>query len=241
MNGSPIPDPAVLAAVRERLDGVRDRLAEAARRSGRRPEAVRLIAVSKFHPASSVAAAAACGQRLFGENYIREARAKQDALARMPLEWHCIGHVQSNKAADAAGRFALIHTLDAERTAQALSRRLAPGTVQEVLIQVNTGNEPQKTGIAPEGVPALAEALLALPGLRLRGLMCLPPCFDDAEAARPHFAALRNLRDALSRRLGLELPELSMGMSGDFEQAVEEGATLIRVGTDIFGPRPERA
>ncbi len=241
MNKPATPDPAVVAAIRERLDGVRDRLAEAVRRSGRKADDVRLTAVSKFHPASSVAAAAACGQRLFGENYIREALAKQAALSGLDLEWHCIGHVQSNKAGDAAGRFALIHTLDGERTARALCRRLAPGTTQDVLIQVNTGKEPQKDGVAPDGLFPLAEAVAELPGLRLRGLMCLPPFFDDGEAARAHFSTLRELRDALSRRLGLELPELSMGMSGDFEQAVEEGATLIRVGTGIFGPRPERS
>lgn len=225
----------------ERLEEVRERLAAAARRSGREPQEVRLVAVSKFHPASAVAAAAACGQRLFGENYVREALAKQAELSDTNLRWHCIGHIQSNKAGDAAGRFALIHSVDSLKLARALSRRLAPDAVQDVLLQVNIGSEPQKGGVAPEDLFPLAEDVAALPGLRVRGLMCLPPFFDDGEAARPFFARLRALRDATQRRLDLEMPELSMGMSGDFEQAVEEGATLVRVGTKIFGPRPARA
>ena len=223
----------------ERLRGVRERMAAAARRSGRAADAVRLVAVSKFHPAVAVAAAAACGQRVFGENYVQEALAKQDQLRDSDLEWHSIGHVQSNKAGDVAGRFALIHALDSLKLAGALNRRMTQmRRAQDVLIQVNIGAEPQKAGVLPADLPGLAEAVAALPGLRLRGLMCLPPFFDDAEAARPFFVRLRELRDGLRSRLDLELPELSMGMSGDFEQAVEEGATLVRVGTTLFGPRP---
>ena len=136
----------------------------------------------------------------------------------------------------------LIHTVDNLKFAETLARRLPEGIpVQRVLLQVNIGNEPQKAGVDEHDLPALAEAVLALPRLEVRGLMCLPPFFDDGEAARPYFARLRELRDDLEARLGIKLPELSMGMSGDCVQAVEEGATLVRVGTDIFGPRPVKA
>ena len=229
------------AALGERLEAVRDRLARAARASGRSPETVRLIAVSKLHPVEAIVAAMGFGQRAFGENYVQEALAKQEALPDSSIEWHCIGHVQQNKAKDVSGRFALIHTVDSLKFAEALARRL-PDTVrrQDILIQVNIASEPQKFGVNEQELPALAEAILAVPRLRIRGLMCLPPFFDDGESARPYFARLRELRDSLQARLDIPLPELSMGMSGDCEQAVEEGATLVRVGTDIFGPRPVR-
>ena len=214
--------------------------AEAARAAGRPADAVRLVAVSKFHPAGAVAELAGLGQRDFGENYVQEARAKQEALADLPLRWHAIGPVQTNKAKDVAGRFALIHTVDSERLAEALARRLEPGIEQEVLIQVNIGYEPQKAGVEPGGLAALMERLLTAPRLRVRGLMCLPPRCGEGEEARPYFARLRELRDEAERRFGVDLPHLSMGMSGDYRQAVAEGATLVRVGTDIFGPRPLR-
>ncbi len=233
--------PAEKEALGERLEAVRDRLVRAARVSGRSPDAVRLIAVSKLHPVEAIVAAMGFGQRLFGENYVQEALAKQKALPDPSIEWHCIGHVQLNKAKDVSGRFALIHTVDSLKFAEVLARRL-PETVrrQSILLQVNIGNEPQKSGVNERDLPALAEAILAIPRLRICGLMCLPPFFDDGEAARPYFARLRELRDSLQTRLDIPLPELSMGMSGDCEQAVEEGATLVRVGTDIFGPRPAR-
>ena len=227
-----------VSALGERLAAVRERLVQAARRSGRAPESVRLIAVSKLHPAEAIVAALGFGQRVFGENYVQEALAKQTALSDPAIEWHCIGHVQTNKAKDVSGRFALIHTVDSLKFAETLARRLPEGvTEQAVLLQVNIGDEPQKAGVALAGLPALAEAVHGLSGLRLRGLMCLPPVFDAGEAARPYFARLRELRDRLETQLGIALPELSMGMSGDCEQAVMEGATLVRVGTDIFGVR----
>lgn len=229
----------------ERLAAVRERLADAAREAGRRPEDVTLLAVSKFHPVEAVRAAFALGQRAFGENYVQEALAKQEAFPELAVqggEWHCIGHVQTNKAKDVAGRFALIHTLDSAKCAETLARRLAPGAPrQAVLIQVNIGSEAQKAGVSEDELPRLVESVLALPRLALRGLMCLPPFFDDGEAARPFFARLRALRDETAARFGIPLPELSMGMSGDFVQAVREGATIVRIGTDIFGPRPARA
>ncbi|MEG2004630.1 MAG: YggS family pyridoxal phosphate-dependent enzyme [Bilophila sp.] len=235
-------NPSECAALGERLEAVRERLVRAAHNAGRAPEDTRLIAVSKLHPAEAIAAAATFGQRVFGENYVQEALAKQDELAGKDVEWHFIGHVQTNKAKDVSGRFTLIHTVDSLKFAETLARRL-PETVarQGVLLQVNIGDEPQKAGVAIADLPALAEAVFALPQLEVRGLMCLPPVFDAGEGARPYFARLRELRDALEARLGVALPELSMGMSGDCSQAVEEGATLVRVGTDIFGPRSARA
>ena len=231
-------NPSETAALGERLEAVRERLVGAARAARRKPEDVRLIAVSKLHPVEAILAAYGFGQRVFGENYVQEALAKQDALPDLDVEWHCIGHVQTN----VTGRFALIHTVDNLKFAETLDRRL-PESVpsQAVLLQVNIGNEPQKAGIDEHDLPALAEAVMALPRIKVRGLMCLPPFFDDGEAARPYFARLRELRDDLETRLGVKLPELSMGMSGDCVQAVEEGATFVRVGTDIFGPRPAKA
>ncbi|MDE7064102.1 MAG: YggS family pyridoxal phosphate-dependent enzyme [Desulfovibrionaceae bacterium] len=233
------------AALRERWEAVRRRLADAVRAAGRAEEEVTLVAVSKLHPVESMACLAAWGQVDFGENYVQEARAKQGALSGNPecvaMRWHCIGHVQSRKARDVAGRFALIHSLDSLKLAVGLEKHLeSSGTRQPVLIQVNIGGEVRKSGAAVEELPALAEGVMGLPHLELQGLMCLPPIFDDGPAARPHFARLRGLRDDLERRLGCTLPHLSMGMSGDFEEAVAEGATLVRIGTDIFGPRPAR-
>lgn len=235
-------NPSETAALGERLEAVRERIAKAARAAGRKPEDVRLIAVSKLHPVEAVRAAFGFGQKVFGENYVQEALAKQDAIPDLDIEWHCIGHVQTNKAKDVTGRFALIHTVDNLKFAQTLDRRLPEDkAVQRVLIQVNIGDEPQKAGVDERELPALAEAVMALPRIEVRGLMCLPPFFDDGEAARPYFARLRELRDDLEKRLGVKLPELSMGMSGDCAQAVEEGATYVRIGTDIFGPRPKQA
>lgn len=234
-------NPAELAA---RLARVRERLDHACAACGRRPEDVLLVAVSKFHPASDVAAVAGAGQVDFGENYAQEALEKRAELAREPvaarIRWHMIGHVQSRKAALVAGAFALIHTLDSVKLADALERRLADsGAMQPVLMEINIGEEPQKAGIMAADAASLAEHVLArCPHLELRGLMCLPPVFDAGDAARPYFARLRRLGGELRSRLGIGLPELSMGMSGDFAAAVAEGATIVRIGTDIFGPRP---
>ncbi|MBD5538908.1 MAG: YggS family pyridoxal phosphate-dependent enzyme [Desulfovibrio sp.] len=230
-----------------RLFKVRESLARACTDTGRRPEDVLLVAVSKFHPASDIAAVAAAGQRDFGENYVQEALEKRAGLADDPvaahIRWHMIGHVQSRKAAQVAGAFVLIHTLDSVKLADALERRLAvTGALQPVLMEINIGAEPQKAGVMPEEAEALgAHVLGACPHLELRGLMCLPPVFDAGDAARPYFARLRRLGEDLRSRLGIAMPELSMGMSGDFAAAVAEGATIVRIGTDIFGPRPPKA
>ena len=232
--------------LRERYARVLERLDATCAAAGRGRDDVVLIAVSKLHPAADVAAVARAGQLDFGENYVQEALQKREELAGEPacrnVRWHMIGHVQSRKAAQVAGAFALIHTLDSRKLADGLERRLAVLEArQPVLMEVNVAAEPQKSGIMAEDLPALADYIVeSCPHLELRGLMCLPPVFDAGEAARPHFARLRVLCEELRARLGLPLPELSMGMSGDFEAAVAEGATLVRIGTDIFGPRPPR-
>ena len=234
------------AELLERYARVRERLAAACRAAGRLPEEVRLVAISKLHPAGAVRALARAGQVDFGENYVQEAMQKREELADLPssaIRWHMTGHIQSRKAAQVAGAFACIHSLDSRKLADGLERRLVSLELrQAVLLEVNVGAEPQKSGVMVDALPALAEYVLEqCPHLELRGLMCLPPVFDAGEAARPAFALLRRLRDALQDRLGLPLPELSMGMSGDFEAAVAEGASMVRIGTEIFGPRPVRA
>lgn len=233
----------------ERYEKVMERLDRAVQAAGRKREEITLIAVSKLHPAEMVAEVAALGQVDFGENYVQEALEKRETLDNMlPLErsaalrWHMIGHVQSRKAAQVAGHFDLVHTLDSERLAQALEKRCAQAGVQQrVLIEVNVGEESQKSGVDRKDLPALADYVQAsCPHLELQGLMCIPPVFDAGEAARPYFALLRTLAEKLRSETGLSLPHLSMGMSGDFEWAVMEGATFVRVGTDIFGPRPPK-
>ncbi len=202
--------------------------------TARLPPGVTLIAVSKTQPVEAIREAYAAGQRHFGENYVQEWRPKAEALADLPgLVWHFIGGLQTNKARFLAGRVAWVHTVDRIELARELSRRcVAAGAGLRVLLEVNLGGEAQKGGCAFSAAPALAEAVRALPALELAGLTCIPP--PDQEP-RPHFRALRALRD----RLGLA--ELSMGMSADWPAAVEEGATFVRLGTAIFGARPVRA
>jgi len=203
---------------------------------------VTLVAVSKTQSADAVREAYDAGQRDFGENYAQEWREKAAALADLPgLVWHFIGGLQTNKVkyllpADAgAPRAAWVHTVDRLALAEEMSRRAArSGAAAKVLLEVNVAGEAAKSGCAPEDVPALADAVSALPGLELRGLMCIPPAEGDP---RPHFARVRALRDGLGRGL----PDLSMGMSGDYEAAMEEGSTVVRVGTAIFGARPAKA
>ncbi|WP_233489580.1 YggS family pyridoxal phosphate-dependent enzyme [Solidesulfovibrio fructosivorans] len=221
----------------KRLAHVKGRIADACAACGRDPAAVTLVAVSKLHDVAEVAAMAACGQRIFGESYIQEALPKMEA-APAGLAWHFIGHLQRNKAKLAVARFALIHTVDNADLAGILQKRTAEaGLTQDICLQVNVAGESQKSGVDPRRLPKLAEAVAAMGALRLVGLMVIPPVFDDPEGARPVFARLRTLRDELASRLALPLPVLSMGMSGDLEAAVMEGATHVRVGTDLFGPR----
>jgi len=214
------------------------RIAEAARQSGRKPEQVRLVAVSKTHGPEAVKEALAAGQILFGENYVQEAQDKIAAVGPGP-SWHFIGHLQSNKAKVVAELFDVVQSVDRLKLAKALDRRAGElGRKLGVLLQVNVGGEAQKSGCAPAEAANLAQEVAKLEHLELTGLMTMPPFFDDPQRARPLFAQLREL----AVRLGRDLPEgamrhLSMGMSGDFEAAIAEGATLVRVGTAIFGQR----
>jgi hypothetical protein len=226
------------AGLPDRLAEVRRRIAAAADTAGRDPSDVTLIAVAKTFPAELVAQAVAAGATDIGENRVQEAAAKRPTVP--PAIWHLIGPLQRNKAAAALATFDVLHTVDRDEIAERLQLLLErdwPGRRQRVLMEVNVGREPQKAGVLPEDAPALATAILARDRLELLGLMAIPPFGDDPEASRPHFRALRELRDRLSDRLGRALPQLSMGMSLDFEVAVAEGATIVRVGTAIFGGR----
>lgn len=219
------------------LEEVRHRIAAAAHRVGRDPASVKLVAVSKTKPVELLREALAAGQRLFGENYLQEARPKIEALGEAAA-WHFIGHLQSNKSKAAVNLFELIHGVDRPKLALALDAAAARGDkIQEILIQVNLAGEESKSGVSPEAAPELLKDIARLPHLRVMGLMTMPPWLTDPEAVRPYFRRLRELRDRLLQLDLGPLPELSMGMSGDFETAVEEGATLVRVGTAIFGER----
>lgn len=223
------------STIAERIAVLRERIAAAAARAGRRPESVRLLAVSKTKPAEQIREAYEAGQREFGENYVQELTAKAAALSDLPdVRWHLIGPLQRNKAKPVVPLVSLVHTVDRPELAVELDRRAsAAGRAVSVLLEVNVSGELSKAGCAPADAPALAETVRALPHLALAGLMTIPPDTEDRELSRPHFRRLRELRDSL----GGELPELSMGMSHDFEIAVEEGATIVRVGTAIFGAR----
>lgn len=208
-------------------------------RHGREAGDARIIAVSKLHPASRVAVLAENGQNDFGENYIQEALHKQGEIQVEGIRWHFMGQLQRNKAKFIPGHFALLHSLDTSRLAQELHKHAQKqGLVQDVLLQINFEQERQKGGVAPEHAPRLAEEVLQLPALRMRGLMTLPPFDLDLDHKQKLFARLRDLRDALQQRLGLPLSELSMGTTDDFPRAIAEGATMVRIGTRIFGPRP---
>jgi len=222
----------------ESVRAVRERIAAAARSCGRSVDSVTLVAASKSQRPPLIEAAASLGVTHFGESYVQEALGKLEALAHLPLTWHFIGQIQANKTRAIAARFAWVHALDRLRLAQRLSaQRPFHAPPLNVCIQVNLAAEASKAGAPPEEVPALAQQIGALPGLRLRGLMCLPPEETAVERQRYWFARLRELFEMLNAR-GAGLDTLSMGMSADLEAAVVEGATLVRVGTALFGPRP---
>lgn len=221
-----------MTEVSERFAEVETRIVDACRRAGRARDEVRLVAISKRQPEERLEAAVALGHRDFGENYAQDFRAKQQA--RPELAWHFVGHLQRNKA-KLVTEAALVHTLDSARLAETLDRlgreraRRIP-----VLVQIHQGGEATKSGIEADAASGLLASLVERTGLEVRGLMTLPPPGEG----RRHFAALRELRDALAAETGLPLSDLSMGMSGDFEAAIAEGATIIRIGTALFGPRP---
>ncbi len=225
-----------MTPIAQNLAAVRQRITAAAQKAGYDPAQVRLVAVSKTKPVELIREAVAAGQRLFGENYLQEAKAKIEALGQAAA-WHFIGHLQSNKAKAAVGLFELIHGVDRLKLARALEAAAASlGKEQDILLQINLAGEASKSGATPAAAADLLRQVLLLPHLKVLGLMTMPP-FLPPEAVRPYFRELRELRDSLQDLSGRVLPELSMGMSGDYEVAVEEGATLVRVGTAIFGSR----
>jgi PLP dependent protein len=222
-------------AIRERLTIVQARIGAAAYKVGRDASSIRLVLASKTQPSDAIRAAAEAGAVDFGENYVQEAIAKRAELADLSeIRWHLIGHLQTNKAKTAAGAFALIHSVDSVRLADALARA-QPSPRLHALIEVNLGGEASKTGVAPDGVAAILEA--AREKIEIDGLMTIPPPAPRAEAARPYFARLREMRDRLATESGYALSELSMGMTDDFEVAIEEGATIVRIGRAVFGER----
>jgi len=228
--------------IQQNLRMIRERIEQACHDCGRDPHAVRLVAVSKTKPAADVMAAFAAGQKLFGESYVQEFTDKAEQV-EAPVDWHFIGHLQSNKVKYLRGRVRMIHSVDRLSLAREINRqwkRIDERT--DVLVQVNLAGEQSKSGTAPQQAPALVRKLSELPHLRVRGLMTLPPFFEDPQAVRPYFRQLRELSEEIA---GLDLPgvgmdELSMGMSHDFPAAIAEGATLVRVGTAIFGARETR-
>jgi len=229
------------ATLGDQLAAVRARIATAAARGGREAQAVRLIAVTKTFSAALAADIVALGVLDLGENRVQEAAAK---IAELPAEvrWNLIGHLQTNKASRAATLFGTVHSVDNPRVAEALSaRRPEDMPPLDVLVEVELTGIPGHTGAPPDELDALVAAVEELPRLRLRGLMTMAPLVDDVELARPTFVRLRGLRDELEQRVGRQLPELSMGMSNDFEVAVEEGATMVRLGRVLFGERPPRS
>lgn len=230
--------------LRQRLERVLERMAEAAVRANRRPDDVKLVAVSKTHPAEIIREAIVAGVTDLGENRVQEAEAKIPEVGRQAARWHLIGHLQSNKARRAVELFDVIHSLDSAALARRLDRACGEMGREElpVLIQIDLGQEATKSGSAESEVPEIIDAIRQSQRLRLTGLMTLPPYFDDPEQARPFFRRLRELRDELRAQgvFGESSGELSMGMTHDYEVAIEEGATMVRVGTAIFGARESK-
>lgn len=229
-----------MSPISERLQAVWARIGEAARAAGRAPYSVKLVAVSKMQPATAIRMAYAAGQTAFGENYVQEAFAKMAELAGLDLEWHFIGPIQSNKTRLIAERFHWVHSIDRLKIAQRLNdARPAYLPPIAVCIEVNISNEASKSGVAPKELPALAAAVAKLPRLWLRGLMAIPAPTKDSKEQHIAFARLRTLQDRLNAQ-GMALDTLSMGMTDDFEAAIAEGATIVRIGTAIFGPRASK-
>jgi len=226
--------------LKRNLDSVMNRIKQSAVSSGRDPESVRLVAVSKTIPAETVKKAIDAGANTLGENYIQEAKTKFNDLISYPVSWHFIGHLQTNKAKYAVRIFDLIHSVDSFKLALELNKQAGKtGKIQHVLIQVNVAEESSKSGISIQNTLSLIKEISVLNNISIKGLMTMPPFFNEPEKVRPFFKDLRNLRDTIRREeidnVGME--ELSMGMTGDFEAAIEEGATLVRIGTAIFGDR----
>jgi pyridoxal phosphate enzyme (YggS family) len=232
------------AVIQDNIARVEERIAAACQRSGRRREDVKLLAISKTHPAESIRAAFDAGLCDFGENRVQEAKAKRPLLADVDVTWHLVGHLQSNKARAARELFDWVHSVDSLRLAVKLDQAAGPADPPlPVLIEVNLGDEISKAGVRASDAPALAEQIAQLATLELRGLMVIPPFLANPEDVRSSFCQLRELAEEIeSRKLpNVTMRELSMGMSHDFEVAIEEGATLVRIGTALFGPRPKES
>ena len=230
-----------VSSIASNLERVQERIARAAARSDRRPEEIVLVAVSKTFPAQAIRAAYDAGVRAFGENRVQEWEGKQPELADLKPSWHLIGHLQSNKARRASRLFDWIDSVDDVALAMKLDDAAAETNEWlAVLIEVQIDPTEKKSGVAQVDLPALAEAVVQMPHLQLRGLMAIPPFCEDPRDARPYFRRLRRLRDDLEQHLSCSLPELSMGMSHDFEIAIEEGATQVRIGSAIFGARAKK-
>lgn len=225
--------------LKKRLENVKDRINKAALKCSRDPESIHLVAVSKTIPANSVREAIEAGVTTLGESYVQEARNKTNVLGTYPVSWHFIGHLQSNKAKYAVRLFDLIHSVDTLKLAGELNNQAKKvNKIQDVLIQINISKEPSKSGSVIQNAANLIKDIVLFENLSVKGLMAMPPFFNNPEKARPYFIALRNLRDQIQKAFpSVVLNELSMGMTGDFEVAIEEGATLVRIGTAIFGER----
>jgi pyridoxal phosphate enzyme (YggS family) len=222
----------------ERLEKTRKRIVEACNQAGRDPNSVRLVAVSKKHTAARIRLFYRAGQRVFGENRLEEALDKLPELDDLDIEWHFIGHVQSRKTRDIALHFDWVQSVDRVKILNRLSAQRPSGMPPlNICLQVNIDREPQKSGVTPEGVTDLARHALSLPGLLLRGLMCLPKKIDDPQCLRASFRSLREIHSQLNTA-GIKLDTLSMGMSADLEQAIAEGSSMVRIGTDLMGQRP---
>jgi PLP dependent protein len=227
-------------SIAENLERVRDQVAQAAARAGRAVEEIELVAITKTHPAGKVREAIEAGQTLFGESRVQEARAKIPELPSN-IRWHFVGHLQKNKVRHALPLFEMIHSVDSLGLAEDIDRiAQEEGLHPRVLLEVNVAGEGSKFGFAPDKVREQMEALLSLSRISIEGLMCIPPVASEPEASRKHFVQLRGLRDSLENEFSVKLPQLSMGMTQDFAIGVEEGATLVRVGTAIFGEWPRR-
>ena len=226
-----------MSQIAENLEFIRQRIANAAERNGRSAKEVKLVAVSKTYPPEIIREAIEAGQQCFGENRVQDALPKIDALPS-DLEWHLIGHLQTNKVRKVIGRFALFHGVDNTALALQMNRIAGEfGVTANILLEVNVSGEESKFGFTPTSLSSALEDLISLPHLRIEGLMTMAPFSENPEYARPVFEGLRKLRDALSAASGHPLKELSMGMSGDFEEGIAEGATIVRIGSAIFGSR----
>lgn len=239
-NGENTPVDNTDTDIKHRLETLENRVYEAADSVGRPRDSVKLVAVSKTHSFLTVQKAIDAGARIFGENYIQEAAEKIEKLSAHPISWHFIGHLQRNKAKYAVKLFDLIHSVDSLKLAEELDKRAANiGKIQNILIQVNISEEETKSGVSHDDALELMRRISKLNSVSVKGLMTMPPFFDEPEKARPYFVALRKLKERIEQESipHISMEELSMGMSGDFEVAIQEGATLIRVGTAIFGKR----